>query len=133
MPRLSAVGISSLQAGEDVNAHKISREEAKLVAGEVEERLRRAVVKADQVGALFAGSRLERISMGMELSGLHRGRRSSRRPLAHPLSPCWPCCHCRPSHCGLRYAVWPRQRCEQFDTNPLTRGRRGRGLQGVDQ
>lgn len=94
-------------------AHEISDEEAKSIVGEVEERLRRAAAKAVQVEALFAGSRLECI--GSIKGSQSVGRRSSRRPLAHLLSPCWPCRHCQPNRCGLKRLGWPRQRCERFE------------------
>lgn len=95
--------------------HEISHEEAKWIVGEIEERLRQAAAKAAQVEALFAGSRLECI--GSIKGSQSVGRRSSRRPLAHPLSPCWPCRHCQPNRCGLKRLGWPRQRCERFEAS----------------
>lgn len=99
-----------------LTAHEISHEEAKLIVGEIEERLRQAATKAAQVEALFAGSRLERVAIGKDLCHIRVSRRSSRRPLAHPLSPCWPCRHCQPKHCELKHSGWPRQRCGRFET-----------------
>lgn len=54
-----------------------------------------------EVEALFAGSRLEQISLGEELSG--------RRPLVHSLLPCGRCSHCQPNYCGLKHTGWARR------------------------